>query len=58
MKDKHCKDITEDRFEKNDSHYRADDELEPLPGMESLDYQQLLEKNRLHKLQKNLSAEE
>ncbi|MCE3234182.1 MAG: hypothetical protein K0Q50_362 [Vampirovibrio sp.] len=58
MKDKYCKDITEDLFEKSDRHYRGDEEIEPLPGMEPLDYQQLLEKKRLHKLQKNLSGEE
>lgn len=58
MKDKHCKDVTEDRFEKNDRHYQMDEELESLPGMEPLDYQQLMEKHRLHKLQKNQENEE
>lgn len=57
MKDKHCKDVTEDRFAKNDRHYQCNDQTEALPGAEPLDYQQLLEKNRLHKLQKNLDNE-
>lgn len=57
MKDKHCKDVTEDLFAKNDRHYARTDETEALPGIEPLDYQQRLEKNQPHTLQKILEAE-
>lgn len=56
MKDKHCKDVVEDMFEKNDRHYHHDEESEPLPELEPLDYEQALEQHRLHKTQKSLEA--
>jgi|GEM_PF-3011180 len=57
MKDKHCKDVVEDLFERKDKHYHHEEESEPLPELEPLDYQQALEQHRLHKTQKSLEAE-
>lgn len=57
MKDKYCKDVVEDLFEKKDRHYHHDETLEPLPELEPLDYKQALEQQRLHKTQKSLEAE-
>ena len=57
MKDKHCKDVVEDLFEKNDHHYHYDEEQEPLPELEPLDYQEAMEQHRLHKIQKSLEGQ-
>lgn len=57
MKDKHCKDVVEDMVGKRDRHYHRDEEMEPLPELEPLDYQQAIEQHRLHKTQKSLETE-
>ena len=61
MSDKHCKDVTEDMFRKNDFHHQVvepgEEQPEPAPGMEPLDYQHLMEKQRLAKLQKTAEGE-
>jgi hypothetical protein len=57
MNDKHCKDVTEDRFNKNDQHYQYDPSTETLPGVESFDYQPLLKQKRLKTLHKNINSE-
>ena len=57
MNDKHCKDVVETLFEKKDRHHHHKDEAEPLPELESLDYQQAMEQQRLHKTQKSLESE-
>lgn len=49
MDEKHCKDVTEDLFKKDDYHHLSQDEPPLLEGMENLDAQQLREKKRLRK---------
>jgi hypothetical protein len=52
MGNKHCKNITEDIFEKEDYHHQLDSEPKSLPELESLTTQPLREKQRLIKTQK------
>lgn len=58
MDSKHCKNITEDIFGKEDYHHQLDNEPESLPELESLTAQQLREKQRLPKTQKSAHTSE
>lgn len=49
MENKHCKNVTEDMFEKADYHHQIDPQPQNLPELESLTTQQLREKQRLSK---------
>ncbi len=49
MGKKHCKDIPEDIFQKEDFHFQLTDEPETLPELEASDTQKLREKQSLAK---------
>jgi hypothetical protein len=53
MKEKHCKDVVENLFDKKDPHFQFEEEIEPLPELESMNHQQAMENHRLRKTQKS-----